>query len=595
MKEKKVEVNEEALAHLEKRLKKFGAQKMAVVSVMGAFRTGKSFILDLFLRHLRYEQKAAGEGKAAGSSERPSVPERGGDATYPMPDWLTASGAIMEGMGEKTDGFRFKGGMDHCTEGIWVWSEPFLREIKGEKVALLLMDTQGAWDSQMTKEQSATIFGLTALISSKQIYNISMQIQEDKVENLAYFMNFAQAALRNADQASSGPKNAGSPFQTLDFLVRDWANFEEEWTVAQCKEQMQQHLSKHVDPKNVVENSTAELLDTMFDRISCFCLPHPGLKIQKAAWTGNVTDIDQDFVRFMDEYVHEVFKTGLKPKSIIGSDLSTTTFPLVVRKFVEVFQNAAPAAMSFTQAMTSATILLAKEQVMKSYNSKMSAFARKHTKGVEPAEFEKLHRTTSREVEEQYKSVTILGTDQTRLEAWKEIEDNLTTLYKRFQEDNDRALEKALVAFGNYALLGLVIFVLDRVSDWTCDWWSQTCVDLSKAMFFAYACIGCFVGYQVYVLVNSRGRFAALTALSELWKEMVRLMSIYAEHVQNLEFKELAGHAKYLVEDVQQRFKSLAAAPAGGEPKSDKTKSTGSTGNEHKKSQVSSLARSLAC
>ena len=27
---------------------------------------------------------------------------------------------------------------------------------------------QGAWDSNMTKEQSATIFGLTAVLSSKQ-------------------------------------------------------------------------------------------------------------------------------------------------------------------------------------------------------------------------------------------------------------------------------------------------------------------------------------------------------------------------------------------------------------------------------------------
>ena len=31
-----------------------------------------------------------------------------------------------------------------------------------------LCDRQGAWDSNMTKEQSATIFGLTAVLSSKQ-------------------------------------------------------------------------------------------------------------------------------------------------------------------------------------------------------------------------------------------------------------------------------------------------------------------------------------------------------------------------------------------------------------------------------------------
>lgn len=38
---------------------------------------------------------------------------------------------------------------------------------EGRRVAVLLMDTQGAWDDTMTKAQSATIFGLTALLSSK--------------------------------------------------------------------------------------------------------------------------------------------------------------------------------------------------------------------------------------------------------------------------------------------------------------------------------------------------------------------------------------------------------------------------------------------
>merc|ERR1719197_366791 len=90
--------------------------------------------------------------------------------------------------------------MDVCTTGIWVWSEPFVRTINGNRVAVVLMDTQGAWDSKMTKEQSATIFGLTAILSSKQIYNIKGQIQENYVENLAYFMNFAQATLRQASK-----------------------------------------------------------------------------------------------------------------------------------------------------------------------------------------------------------------------------------------------------------------------------------------------------------------------------------------------------------------------------------------------------------
>jgi hypothetical protein len=60
-----------------------------------------------------------------------------------------------------------------------------------------MMDTQGAWDSRMTKEQSATIFGLTAIFSSKLIYNLQSRIQEDHIDNLDYFTTFATTVLQS--------------------------------------------------------------------------------------------------------------------------------------------------------------------------------------------------------------------------------------------------------------------------------------------------------------------------------------------------------------------------------------------------------------
>ena len=114
-----------------------------------------------------------------------------------------------------------------------------------------------------------------------------------QVENLAYFMRFAQAALSKAaadmERQGKGPsrEDIDRPFQSLDFLVRDWRHFRDDWSVEQCKEQMEQHLSRHVNPAKMVENSTAEALHAMFKRLSCFCLPHPGLVIEKDTWSGN--------------------------------------------------------------------------------------------------------------------------------------------------------------------------------------------------------------------------------------------------------------------------------------------------------------------
>jgi len=549
MEEKKCEVNEEALGRLEKRLREVGATMVAVVSVMGAFRTGKSFLLDLFLRFLKWEADNPEAAKAAREAQQPP---RGGnnEEEFPLPAWLTTAGANIEGASEDDEGFRFKGGMDACTEGIWIWSEPFLRELDGHQVAVLLMDTQGAWDSNMTKEQSATVFGLTAVLSSKQIYNINMQIQEDKVENLAYFMRFAQAAL---NKAASEMEREGKPlsrdeidrpFQSLDFLVRDWRHFRDDWSVDQCMEQMQQHLSRHVNPQKMVENSTAEALHAMFNRLQCFCLPHPGLIIEKDTWTGKVADIHRDFVRFMDLYVRDVFTTGLSTKKILGSELSTMSFPLVLRDFVNAFHDAAPAAMSFTQAMTNCTVLLAKEQAMKSFIKKMDEEAVKHPQGMKPEEFQTISRSVTQQVEDDYKSVTIFGSDDTRKDTWSEILSNLDALRKRYEEENSRRLEKALVAFANIGLVALVLFLLDRISDWTCDWWSQTCTDLSKIMLLVYVPIFIYVGIGAYRVYHDRGQVAAMMAGGELWKEMVRLIGLYGEMFSDMEMKEVASQVK---------------------------------------------------
>jgi len=525
-----VEVDEDILADLKRKLRSMGVSKIAIVSVMGAFRTGKSFLLDLMLRFLRYESKCIADGV---DPMQVTPPERGSGEEYPLPAWITAAGNNIEGAGEEVDGFRFKGGMDACTEGIWVWSEPFLRVLNGEKVALLLMDTQGAWDGQMTKEQSATVFGLTAVLSSKEIYNISMQIQEDKVENLTYFMQFAQTAIQKASANIPAEcvqmEDINRPFQTLDFLVRDWKHFKKDMTVGQCREQMVEHCARHTDPSRVRENSTCKVLQSMFHKIGCFCLPHPGFAIEDDTWTGAVSDISPDFIRMVDVYIRDVFQTNLDAKKILGSELTPLTFDLVVKDFINAFKDAAPVATTFTQAITNSTVLLAKEQAMKSYTSKMDKVSESNPRGLEENKFSARQTEVVKEVEEDYKRVTIFGANDVRQETWSQIQDSLETLSKRYMEDNSRRLEKALAIFANITIVGVSLFVHDRISDWTCDWWSKTCAELSKLMLMAYAAIFCYVGIHVYFLFNERGKIAAAAAAAELWKEMARLLGVYSE------------------------------------------------------------------
>lgn len=555
----KVEVNEDALGRLEKTLRNCGTSRIAVVSVMGAFRTGKSFILDLLLRYLRFEDSQEGKALGGAAAERAKQPDRGEGVTIPMPAWLHASGKSVEGStDDEEDGFRFKGGMDICTTGIWVWSEPFIRNIQGQPTAVLLMDTQGAWDGKMSKEQSATIFGLTAILSSKQVYNIKNQIQENYVENLAFFMEFAQAALRQA--ANSMPEkmkqavNEKKPFQTLQFLVRDWEHFEDDWTMAQCQEQVMKHLATHTDPKEVVENSTVIALHDLFHDIRCFCMPHPGLKITKATWSGDVADIGNDFVRFADALAGDIFDQHLDVKAIIGSELSTLTFGMIVRNFVEAFHNTTPMAMTFCQAITNSSVLIAKEQAMKSYQKKMDDIQRAKPGGYPEEELKDKNEKILADVHRDYTSQAVFGSQEVINESWDTIKNDLKTLYERYEQDNQRRLEQVLVGFANLALLGSTLFVLDRISDWTCDWWSRTCVELSRVMMVIYLVIFVYVGFHVYLVFKERGKVQTAMAGGELWKEVMKLMGKYSDIAKNADMEHVQKLAKSISGQVGQKI-----------------------------------------
>lgn len=83
-----------------------------------------------------------------------------------MNDWLT-------NFDQTLTGFPWRGGADLNTTGILMWSHPFVVKIKNDqKIAVVLMDTQGTFDSKHSIRDSATVFALSTMISSIQGENI---------------------------------------------------------------------------------------------------------------------------------------------------------------------------------------------------------------------------------------------------------------------------------------------------------------------------------------------------------------------------------------------------------------------------------------
>lgn len=192
-----------------------------------------------------------------------------------------------------------------------MWSEIFLHDQpNGDKVAIILLDTQGTFDSQSTVRDCATVFALSTMLSSVQIFNISQNIQEDDLQHLQLFTEYGRLAL-----ADSGMK----PFQRLQFLVRDWSfPYEAEYGAVGGQQLLQRRLevSERQHPEL---QSLRRHITSCFTEIGCFLMPHPGLTVAtNPTFDGRLASIEPVFKQSLKGLVPML----LAPESLIVKSIN---------------------------------------------------------------------------------------------------------------------------------------------------------------------------------------------------------------------------------------------------------------------------------
>lgn len=298
--------------------------KVGIVSVVGAFRMGKSFLLDCMLHYLHF---MADDPKADWTDDD--------DSSNKERSYLEGSSSLRS-----SSGFSWRSGAERQTTGIWMWSEIFVRKNPknaSEKVAILLMDTQGMFDGEISQQLTTHIFGVSTLLSSYQIYNVSRQIQEDNMQHLALFAEYGKLAVGHTKsdkakiQAAKGSsismtKDDGkeneeeeeedestipeAPFQRLDFLIRDWQNFNDDADLKGCLASMPSYLQSKLKEKHGMAESlkgTRAQIASSFRKLDCFLLPHPGFKVTKPNFDGNLREVREEFLGLLRVYMDRIF------------------------------------------------------------------------------------------------------------------------------------------------------------------------------------------------------------------------------------------------------------------------------------------------
>jgi atlastin len=195
----------------------------------------------------------------------------------------------------------------------------------------LLLDTQGLFDLNTNQQKTIMLFGISSLISSHIIYNIDKRIQEDNLQHLALFSAYGQLANDRAPESNG--------LQTLNFLVRDWQNFDE--SNDDIDNYSKIYLNKVFNTTNYSDmNNTRNQIKNCFEKIDCSFLPHPGLKAISSKYLGLVSDLNPKFIKHVGNFLKKVFiESPIEIKKIAETDVSASELPSIFELYIEIFKN----------------------------------------------------------------------------------------------------------------------------------------------------------------------------------------------------------------------------------------------------------------
>ena len=412
--EKNYQLDTEAFSKL---ISDNGVENLPVVllSVAGAFRKGKSFLLNLFVRYLSSKDKE----NWLGDEDEPLV------------------------------GFRWRGGCDRETTGIILWSEIFkIKRDDGSEVAVMLMDTQGAFDGESSIRECITIFALSTMVSSIQIYNLSQHIQENDLQHLELFIEYGRLALENSEC---------KPFQSLKFLIRDWS-YPYEYPYG--KEGGRKLLDKKLD---VCEDQSEEIkkvrtnIKLCFEELSCYLLPHPGLNVAtNPNFNGCLKEIQSVFKDHIKLLVPLLFAPeNLKVKRINGADICCGELLSHFTSYMNVFNDdKLPEPQSVLNATADLSNINLSNKCLCTYTDRMDKLCKNHNGYLQPKQMERLHQESMDKALNEFDNKRKLGGEKMSKKYREELEENVNKSFQEYIEINDQ--RKSLFAFLSPIVLGIL-------------------------------------------------------------------------------------------------------------------------------------------
>lgn len=268
------------------------ASPIAVISVAGMYRTGKSYLLNRVLLN-----------RKGGFGVGPSV--------------------------------------NPCTKGIWVWGKPISgTTADGTACNVVVVDTEGIGALDQDSDHDSRIFSLAVLISSVFIYNSVGSIDEEALQNLSLVVNLTKHIhIKSKQREETDSEDYAPYFPSFLWVVRDFALklVDSDGEVLTSKEYLEKALQTQKGFSDSVEdkNRIRRLLKEFFKDRDCYTLVRP---IADESGLQNLEEKEPQDLRaeFVDQMLalRKKVINSIKPKTLNDKLLNGEMLSTLIESYV---------------------------------------------------------------------------------------------------------------------------------------------------------------------------------------------------------------------------------------------------------------------
>ena len=245
----------------------------------------------------------------------------------------TGKSYLLNRLMGKSNGFELGPTMMAKTKGIWMWKGDFPGQ---SQHCLILLDVEGLSDSaQGDPTHDLNLFVLALLSSSVFIYNTRSTIDAGALDGLYLATKISEELLSNSEEEETFAQH----FPHFIWAIRDHHLKLEIDDQAVSPNQYLEHCLKRkkgFTPSVASYNALRDAIRNYFPQRDCFVFPPPTSEMEKMNYLDQISDIEllPEFKKAADSFVTFIISYA-QPKVIKGTKIKGHAFASLIQNYLD--------------------------------------------------------------------------------------------------------------------------------------------------------------------------------------------------------------------------------------------------------------------